>query len=99
MRQPSLSYAGSAVKPGVSAGTMIALNSGGSFVVLVRAVTVTSDVISDPELVMNCLAPLTTHSPSTSSARVLVAPASDPAPGSVRPKPARVEPAPRPGSP
>ena len=57
-------------------------------VVPVRAVTVTSEVISEPELVMNCLPPLITHSPSTSSALVLVAPASEPAPGSVRPKPA-----------
>ena len=34
---------------------------------------------------MNALAPLITHSPSTSSARVLVAPASEPASGSVSP--------------
>ena len=46
-----------------------------------RAVTVTTEVISEPELVMNCLAPLTTHSPSTSSALVLVAPASEPGTG------------------
>ena len=56
---------------------MIALISGrsgavgGRDVVPVRAVTVTSEVISEPELVMNALAPLTTHSPSTSSALVL----------------------------
>ena len=54
----------------------------------VRAVTVTSEVMSEPELVMNCFEPLTTHSPSSSTALVLVAPASEPAPGSVRPKPA-----------
>ena len=47
---------------------------------------------------MNCLAPLTTHSPSTSSALVRVAPASEPAPGSVRPKPASARPATRSGS-
>src|SRR3954452_10324322 len=47
----------------------------------VRAVTVTTEVISEPELVMNCFEPLSTHSPSTSSARVRVAPASDPGPG------------------
>ena len=47
---------------------------------------------------MNCLEPLTTHSPSTSSARVLVAPASEPAPGSVRPNPASARPATRSGS-
>ena len=56
----------------------------------VRAVTVLRLVISEPELVMNCLAPLTTHSPSTRSALVRVAPASEPAPGSVSPKPASV---------
>ena len=47
---------------------------------------------------MNCLAPLTTHSPSCSSARVRVAPASDPAPGSVSPNPASRWPATRSGS-
>ena len=47
---------------------------------------------------MNCFEPLTTHSPSTSSALVLVAPASEPEPGSVRPKPASVLPATRSGS-
>ena len=67
-------------------------------VVPVRAVTVTTEVIDEPELVMKALAPLTTHSPSTSSARVRVAPASEPASGSVRPKPARVRPATRSGS-
>ena len=35
---------------------------------------------------MNCLEPLTTHSPSTSSARVLVAPASEPEPGLGQPE-------------
>ena len=63
-----------------------------------RAVTVTSVVISEPELVMNCLLPLTTHSPSRSSALVFVAPASEPAPGSVSPKPASLRPATRSGS-
>ena len=42
--------------------------------------------MSVPELVMNCFAPLTTHSPPSSSAGVLVLPASEPASGSVRPK-------------
>ena len=64
----------------------------------VRAVTVTSEVMSEPELVMNCFAPLTTHSPLSSSALVRVAPASEPAPGSVRPKPASVRPETRSGS-
>ena len=58
----------------------------------------TTEVSSEPELVMNCFAPLTTHSPSTSSALVRVAPASEPAPGSVRPKPAIARPATRSGS-
>ena len=64
----------------------------------VFAVTVTSAVMSEPEFVMNCLAPLTTHSPLTSSALVFVAPASEPAPGSVRPKPASLAPLTRSGS-
>ena len=38
-----------------------------------------------PLLVMNCLAPLITHSSPSSSARVRVLPASEPASGSVRP--------------
>ena len=52
----------------------------------VTAVIVTPAVMSVPELVMNCLEPLITQSPLSSSARVLVPPASDPASGSVRPK-------------
>ena len=54
----------------------------------VTAVTVTSLVMSVPELVMNSLLPLMTHSPPPSLAVVLVPPASEPASGSVRPKPA-----------
>ena len=50
------------------------------------AVIVTQPEMSVPELVMNCLAPLTTHSPPSSSARVCVLPASEPASGSVSPK-------------
>jgi hypothetical protein len=49
--------------------------------------------MSVPELVMNCLAPLITHSPSRSSAVVRVAPASEPASGSVSPKAASFRPA------
>ena len=67
-------------------------------VVPVRAVTVTHEVIEVPELVMNALAPLITHWPSTSSALVLVAPASEPASGSVSPKPASLRPATSSGS-
>ena len=64
----------------------------------VTAVTVTSEVISVPELVMNCLLPLITHSPLSSRAVVRVPPASEPAPGSVSPKPANARPAIRSGS-
>jgi hypothetical protein len=47
----------------------------------VMAVTVTTEVISVPALVMNCLAPSITHSEPSSRARVRVLPASEPAPG------------------
>ena len=63
----------------------------------VTAVVVTSEVMSVPELVMNCLEPLIRQLPSSSFAVVLVPPASDPAPGSVRQNPARLVPASRPG--
>ena len=52
----------------------------------VTAVIVTHPEISVPALVMNCFAPSITHSPSSSRARVRVAPASEPASGSVSPK-------------
>ena len=82
------------MKPGVPLGTMIAEIS----LSPVFAVTVTSDVMSVPELVMKAFAPLITHSPLSSTARVLVAPASEPASGSVRPNPAIARPAARSGS-
>src|SRR5258708_7566196 len=44
----------------------------------VTAVTVTPAEMSVPQFVMNCLAPLITHCPSRTSARVLGAPASEP---------------------
>ena len=53
----------------------------------VTAVIVVPPVRSVPELVMNALVPLITQRPSRNSARVAVAPASLPAPGSVSPKP------------
>ncbi len=81
MCQPSLSYGASTVKPGVPAGTMIVEISPSP----VRAVTVTRDVMSVPEFVMNDFAPSMTHSSPSSTARVFVAPASEPASGSVRP--------------
>ncbi len=54
----------------------------------VTAVTVTSLLSSVPEFVMNSLRPSITQCPSTSAALVFVPPASDPASGSVNPKPA-----------
>ncbi len=64
----------------------------------VTAVTVTSEVMSVPELVMNCLLPLMIHSSLSRRAVVRVLPASEPAPGSVSPKPASARPAVRSGS-
>ena len=51
----------------------------------VSAVIVTHAVMSVPAFVMNIFEPLTTQLPSRSSARVRVAPASEPASGSVSP--------------
>jgi hypothetical protein len=58
----------------------------------VTAVIVTQPEMSVPELVMNCLAPFTTHWPSSSFAVVWVLPASEPASGSVRPNAASFSP-------
>ncbi len=58
----------------------------------VTAVIETQPEMSVPALVMNCLAPLTVHSPSASAARVRTLPASEPASGSVRPNEARRRP-------
>ena len=55
----------------------------------VQAVIVTHALMSVPALVMNIFVPFTTHSPSRRSARVRVADASEPAPGSVSPNAAR----------
>ena len=63
----------------------------------VRAVIDTSPEMSVPELVMNCLAPLITHSPASSLARVRTLPASEPASGSVSPNAPRILPAVSPG--
>ena len=64
----------------------------------VRAVIVTPQVMSVPAFVMNIFEPFTTHEPSRSSAVVRVAPASEPAPGSVSPKAASRRPDARSGS-
>ncbi len=87
------------MKPGVPAGIRIVLISGRpSGRSPVRAVTVTTLVIAVPEFVMNDLAPSTTQLSPSSTALVRVAPASDPASGSVRPKAASARPATRSGS-
>ncbi len=51
----------------------------------VSAVIVTHALMSVPAFVMNIFEPSITQLPSRSSARVRVAPASEPAPGSVSP--------------
>ena len=51
----------------------------------VRAVIVTHALMSVPAFVMKIFAPLMVQEPARSSAVVRVAPASDPAPGSVSP--------------
>ena len=73
------------MKPAIGTGTRIELISGRSDGPPVTAVTVTSRVMSVPELVMNCLVPLMTHSTRPICAVVLVAPASLPPPASVSP--------------
>ena len=67
---------------------------------VVTAVTVTSDVMGVPELVMNAFSPSMTHSSvaSSSVAVVLVPPASLPASGSVSPNAPIARPAQRSGS-
>ena len=64
----------------------------------VSAVIVTQALMSVPAFVMKIFEPLTTHVPSRSSARVCVAPASEPAPGSVSPNAASLRPDARSGS-
>ena len=86
--QPTLEYAGPTVNPGVWDGTMIAEISSGP----VSAVTVTSAVMSVPELVMNALLPLITQWSPSRTARVCVPPASEPKPGSVSPNAASASP-------
>jgi hypothetical protein len=51
----------------------------------VRASTVTPKLMSVPAFEMNAFCPLRSQPPSTFAARVLIAAASEPAPGSVRP--------------
>ena len=64
----------------------------------VRAVIETHAVISVPAFVMKIFEPFTIHSPLRSSTVVRVAPASEPAPGSVSPNAASFRPDARSGS-
>src|ERR671936_4597 len=64
----------------------------------VSAVIVTQAVMSVPAFVMKIFEPSISQRPSRSSARVRVAPASEPAPGSVSPNAARRRPEARSGS-
>jgi len=91
--QPTLEYFGATVNPGVPLGTMIVeISLRPSGFSPVTAVTVTKPVMSVPELVMNALLPSITHSSPSSRAVVRVPPASDPAPGSVRPNAPSISP-------
>jgi hypothetical protein len=86
------------VNPRCRAGTMMVEISLRPSLTPVIAVTVTTEVMSVPELVMKALEPLITHSSPSQRAVVRVAPASDPPPGSVRPKAPRRLPVHRSGS-
>ena len=93
-RQPSFFIGAEIVYPGVPfSTTMFEISSSP-----VRAVSVTPHVMSVPALVMKSFEPFTTHEPSRSSAVVRVAPASEPAPASVRPNAASRRPDARSGS-
>ena len=87
------------MKPAVPDGTMIEeISLPPSGLVPVTAVTVTRPVMSVPELVMNDFVPVMTHSSPSRTAVVRVAPASEPPPGSVRPKAPSISPVTRRGS-
>ena len=83
--QPIFRYGSPITYPGVPFGTMKFEISLWPLEEPVTAVMFTQPVMSVPELVMNCFAPLITHCPSSSSARVRTLPASEPASGSVSP--------------
>ena len=87
-RQPSLCIGAEISYPGVPFGMMMFEISFSP----VSAVTVTQAVMSVPAFVMNIFEPSTTQLPSRSSARVRVAPASEPAFGSVSPNAASFSP-------
>jgi len=84
-RQPSLCIGGEIVYPVVPFSTTRFEISPSP----VRAVIVTPHVMSVPAFVMKIFEPSIVQRPSSSAAVVRVAPASEPAPGSVRPNAAR----------
>jgi hypothetical protein len=92
--QPTLEYPGRTVRPGVPVGTRIVDSSLLPLRSPVTAATAMTAVMSVPELVMNALLPLMTHSSaaSSSTARVCAPPASEPNPGSVNPNAASASP-------
>ena len=93
-RQPSFCIGSEITYPGVPFSiTMFEISFSP-----VTAVTTTPQVMSVPALVMNIFEPSITHSPSSSRAVVAVAPASEPASGSVRPNAASFRPDARSGS-
>src|SRR5581483_1932321 len=83
--QPIFRYGSPGSYPGVPFGTSRFEIPRVPFEETVTAVITTIPEIDVPALVMNCLEPLITHSPSSSTARVWVLPASEPASGSVSP--------------
>ena len=93
-RHPSLCSGAEISYPGVPFGTTMFEISPSP----VSAVIVTHAVISVPAFVMNIFEPSTIQEPSRSSARVRVAPASDPAFASVSPNAASASPDARRGS-
>ena len=86
--QPSLCIGAEISYPGVPFGTMMFEISPSP----VTAVIVTQALMSVPAFVMKIFEPSITHSPSLSIAFVRVAPASEPASGSVRPNAASPSP-------
>ena len=82
------------MKPGASVGTRKAVTGGRPSVAAPVAVKRMTYLVSGvPELVMNCLAPLITHSSPSRTAAVAMLPASEPPLGSVRPKATNSSPA------
>ena len=93
-RQPSFFIGSETTYPDVPFSTTMFETSSSP----VRAVIVTPQVMSVPAFVMKSFEPLTIQEPSRSSAVVRVAPASEPASGSVSPNAASRRPDARSGS-